>query len=105
MSQLQEITTHTPRGGKLYPYQNLQSKRLNLTLARIAQKCGEILSKKIGFLGEFSIDIGEDESGSLFIYEVNSKPMQFDEEEIEANRLLHLKNLFMELTFSNRKIK
>ncbi|MBR8645638.1 hypothetical protein KEH51_21385 [[Brevibacterium] frigoritolerans] len=47
--------------------------------------------KKIGFLGEFSIDIGEDESGSLFIYEVNSKPMQFDEEEIETNRLLHLK--------------
>ncbi|MCK1992985.1 hypothetical protein GW626_05140 [Peribacillus muralis] len=105
MSQTQEITTHTPRGGKLYPYQNLQTRRLNLTLAKIAQKCGEILSKKSGFFGEFSMDIGEDESGSLFIYEVNSKPMQFDEKEIEANRLLHLKNLFIELTFSNRIIK
>ncbi|WP_285767668.1 YheC/YheD family protein [Peribacillus sp. SI8-4] len=105
MSQTQEITTHTPRGGKLYPYQNLQSRRLNLALAKIAQKCGEILSKKVGFLGEFSIDIGEDESGSLFIYEVNSKPMQFDEEDIEANRLLQLKDLFIELTFSNRMIK
>ncbi|MGE6377573.1 YheC/YheD family protein [Peribacillus muralis] len=105
MSQTQEITTHTPRGGKLYPYQSLQSRRLNLTLAKIAQKCGEILSKELGFLGEFSIDIGEDESGSLFIYEVNSKPMQFDETDIEANRLLHLKNLFIELTFSNRIIK
>ncbi|MFY0779821.1 YheC/YheD family protein [Peribacillus simplex] len=105
MSQTQEITTHTPRGGKLFPYQDLQSRSLNQKLANIAQKCGETLSKKIGFLGEFSIDIGEDESGSLFIYEVNSKPMQFDEEEIEANRLLHLKNLFIELTFSNLTIK
>lgn len=61
--------------------------------------------EKIGFLGEFSIDIGEDESGSLFIYEVNSKPMQFDEVEIETNRLLHLKNLFIELTFPNLTIK
>ncbi|CAH0221482.1 Endospore coat-associated protein YheD [Peribacillus sp. Bi96] len=105
MSQTQEITTHTPRGGKLFPYQSLQSRSLDLNLANIAQKCGEILSKKIGFLGEFSMDIGEDESGLLFIYEVNSKPMQFDEEEIEANRLLHLKNLFIELTFSNLTIK
>lgn len=105
MSQTQEITTHTPRGGKLFPYQDLQSRSLNQKLANIAQKCGEILSKKIGFLGEFSIDIGEDESGSLFIYEVNSKPMQFDEVEIETNRLLHLKNLFIELTFPNLTIK
>ncbi|WP_350301667.1 YheC/YheD family protein [Peribacillus frigoritolerans] len=105
MSQTQEITTHTPQGGKIFPYQVLQSRSLNRKLAKIAQKSGEILSKKIGFLGEFSMDIGEDESGSLFIYEVNSKPMQFDEEEIETNRLLHLKNLFIELTFPSLTIK
>ncbi|CAH0246180.1 YheC/YheD family protein [Peribacillus sp. Bi134] len=105
MSQTQEITTHTPQGGKIFPYQDLQSRSLNRKLAKIAQKSGEILSKKIGFLGEFSMDIGEDESGSLFIYEVNSKPMQFDEEEIETNRLLHLKNLFIELTFPSLTIK
>ncbi|MFE4898107.1 YheC/YheD family endospore coat-associated protein [Peribacillus butanolivorans] len=105
MSQTQEITTHTPRGGKLFPYKNLQSRNLNRKLAYIAQKCGLILSKKFGFLGEFSIDIGEDSTGSLFIYEVNSKPMQFDEEEIEASRLLHLKNLFIELTLLNRTSK
>ena len=101
MSQTQEITTHTPRGGKLFPYQQLQTRQLNRKLANIAQRCGIILSRKFGFLGEFSIDIGEDTSGALFIYEVNSKPMQFDEEEIEASRLLHLKNLFIELTFPN----
>ena len=102
MSQTQEITTHTPRGGKLFPYQHLQTRKLNRKLSDIAQRCGIILSRKFGFLGEFSIDIGEDTSGTLFIYEVNSKPMQFDEEEIEANRLLHLKNLFIELTFPNQ---
>lgn len=102
MSQTQEITTHTPRGGMLFPYQHLQSRKLNKKVTDIAQRCGIILSRKFGFLGEFSIDIGEDTSGALFIYEVNSKPMQFDEEEIEANRLLHLKNLFIELTFPNQ---
>ena len=52
-------------------------------------------------LQEVWLSIGEDTSGALYIYEVNSKPMQFDEEEIEASRLLHLKNLFIELTFPN----
>ncbi|MFD6439689.1 YheC/YheD family protein, partial [Peribacillus sp. NPDC060186] len=104
-SQTQEITTPTPRGGKLFPYKKIQSRKLNRKLADIAQKCGLALSKKFGFLGEFSIDIGEDSTGSLFIYEVNSKPMQFDEEEIEASRLLHLKNLFIELTLLNRTRK
>ena len=76
----------------------VSTERVDQQLAEIAQTCGTVLSKQLGFIGEFSIDLGESETGELFIYEVNSKPMQFDEVDIEANRLLHLKKLFIELT-------
>lgn len=95
MSQTQEVTTHIPKGGILYPYKNLQSQELDLLLNQITQQCGIALSKENGFYGEFSIDLGQDESGQLFIYEINAKPMQFDEEEIERTRLKMLKNLFI----------
>ncbi len=98
MAQIQEITTHVPRGGKIYPYHKVRTQRIDQQLAEIAQTCGTVLSKKWGFIGEFSIDLGESETGELYIYEVNSKPMQFDEADIEANRLFQLKNLFIELT-------
>lgn len=97
MAQIQDITTHVPRGGKIYPYHKVSSQTMDQQLTEIAQACGAALTKKLGFIGEFSIDLGESETGELFIYEVNSKPMQFDEANIEANRLLYLKKLFIEL--------
>ena len=84
-------------GGKIYPYHQSQTKEVDGQLTEIAQTCGTVLSKQLGFIGEFSIDLGENEAGELFIYEVNSKPMQFDEVDIEKNRLFHLKKLFIEL--------
>lgn len=97
MSQTQEITTHVPKGGKLYPYHEVTTESLDEQLAEIAHLCGTVLTKELGFIGEFSIDLGESETGELFIYEVNSKPMQFDEVDIEENRLVQLKKLFIEL--------
>lgn len=97
MAQMQEITTHVTKGGKIYPYHKVSTSSVDQQLAEIAQNCGTVLTKHLGFVGEFSIDLGESETGELFIYEVNSKPMQFDEIDIEANRLLQLKKLFIEL--------
>lgn len=97
MSQTQEITTHVPQGGKLYPYHEVSTQSLDQQLTKITQTSGTVLSKHLGFIGEFSMDLGENEEGALFIYEVNSKPMQFDETDIEENRLLQLKKLFIEL--------
>ena len=97
MAQIQEITTHVPKGGKIYPYQQVMTKAVDGQLTALAQTCGTVLSKQLGFIGEFSIDLGENEAGEFFIYEVNSKPMQFDEVDIEKNRLFHLKKLFIEL--------
>ena len=98
MAQIQEITTHVPKGGIIYPYHKVMTKELDKQLAELAQTCGTVLSKQLGFIGEFSIDLGENEAGKLFIYEINSKPMQFDEVDIEASRLFQLKKLFIELT-------
>lgn len=97
MAQIQEITTHVPKGGKIYPYHQVMTKEVDGQLTALAQTCGTVLSKQLGFIGEFSIDLGENEAGELFIYEVNSKPMQFDEVDIEKNRLFQLKKLFIEL--------
>jgi len=107
MSQTQEVTTHIPKGGILYPYKNLQSLELDQLLNQITQQCGVALSKENGFYGEFSIDLGQDESGQLFIYEINAKPMQFDEEDIERQRLKMLKNLFITIILekNNNKIQ
>ncbi|MFJ8244609.1 YheC/YheD family protein [Peribacillus asahii] len=101
MSQTQEITTHVPTGGKIIPYHEVTTPALDQQLTEIAQTCGAVLSHQLGFIGEFSIDLGENEAGNLFIYEVNSKPMQFDETDIETTRLHQLKNLFIELKYPN----
>jgi hypothetical protein len=97
MAQTQNITTHVPKGGKIYPYHKVITKEIDGQLTELAQTCGTVLSKQLGFIGEFSMDVGENEAGELFIYEVNSKPMQFDEVTIEQNRLFQLKKLFIEL--------
>ncbi|MCC5399972.1 hypothetical protein LMQ13_13720, partial [Staphylococcus aureus] len=56
--------------------------------------CGEVLTKKYGFIGEFSIDACVDKEGNYYLFEVNAKPMLFDEVEIEEKRCQQLVKLF-----------
>jgi glutathione synthase/RimK-type ligase-like ATP-grasp enzyme len=100
MSQAQEVTTHVPRGGRIYPYELLKNENTDLLIEKVAGICGKILSEKLGFFGEFSMDLGEDEAGNLYLFEINSKPMHFDETEIENNRLEKLKKIFTQLIHS-----
>jgi glutathione synthase/RimK-type ligase-like ATP-grasp enzyme len=100
-SQKQDITTHIPSGGKLLPYTLFQTKELDLFIESVVEQIGFALSQKFGFFGEFSIDIGISETGHYYIYEVNSKPMSFDEKEIEAKKIEHLCQLFLQLTDHN----
>ncbi|SDN12339.1 YheC/YheD family protein [Bacillus sp. OK048] len=101
-SQIQEITTHIPKGGRLLPYDLFQTEELDLFIQTIVEQIGKALSKKLGFFGEFSIDVGISQSGQYYIYEVNSKPMSFDESEIEERKIDHLCRLFLQLT-GNKK--
>ncbi|MCM3690304.1 YheC/YheD family protein [Neobacillus niacini] len=100
-SQKQEITTHIPSGGKLLPYNLFQTKEQDLLIENVVKQIGIALSQKFGFFGEFSIDFGISETGHYYIYEVNSKPMSFDEKEIEAKKIDHLCQLFLQLTDPN----
>jgi hypothetical protein len=97
-SQIQQITTHIPTGGRLLPYDLVQTVDHDLFIHTMVEQIGEALSEKLGFFGEFSIDAGVSQSGQYYIYEVNSKPMSFDESEIEERKIDHLCQLFQQLT-------
>ena len=97
-SQDQEITTHIPLGGKLLPYQVLQTDKHDQFIQTAVKHIGKALTEEFGFFGEFSIDAGISESGDYYLYEVNSKPMSFDEIEIEERKIEQLSRLFFQLT-------
>jgi glutathione synthase/RimK-type ligase-like ATP-grasp enzyme len=97
-SQNQQVTTHIPNGGNLLSYELLRTDEHDQFIKTIVEHIGKTLSEKIGFFGEFSIDAGISPSGKYYIYEVNSKPMRFDEDKIEKKRISRLCLLFLHLT-------
>jgi glutathione synthase/RimK-type ligase-like ATP-grasp enzyme len=97
-SQKQEITTHIPSGGRLLPYELLQSKDHDHFIQAIIPYIGKALSERFGYFGEFSIDAGVSNTGQYYIYEVNSKPMSFDEPQIEEGKIEQLCRLFLQLS-------
>lgn len=97
-SSRQDVTTHVPAGGKIISYEHVQNKEHDRFFLLAVKHCGELLTSRFGFFGEFSIDACIDKSGNYYIFEVNSKPMLFDEPEIETNRCRQLAKLFYELS-------
>ncbi|MBM4764105.1 YheC/YheD family protein [Bacillus sp. B15-48] len=86
-SQKQSLTTHIPNGGRLIPYERVQTKQHDDFFAKLVTEVGELLTKEMGYFGEFSLDAGVTKSGDYVLYEVNSKPMEFNEVEIEKRRV------------------
>ncbi len=76
-----KLTTHVPSGGTLLPASTAPLNAERLT--RLATIIGETLDNALGPICEFSIDLGIDEGNHGWIFEVNSKPMVFDEEPIQ----------------------
>lgn len=96
-SHEQAVTTHIPAGGRLLPYKLLQSDGHDQFFQTIVPHVGKALSEQFGYFGEFSIDAGVSKTGQYYLYEVNSKPMSFDETEIEEGKIEQLCHLFMQL--------
>jgi glutathione synthase/RimK-type ligase-like ATP-grasp enzyme len=94
----QDITTHIPNGGKLLPYNLFHTNELEQFIALAVNEVGATLSRNYGFFGEFSIDAGISSEGNYYLYEVNSKPMSFDEMEIEEKKMEQLCRLFFQLS-------
>ncbi|MBS2968208.1 YheC/YheD family protein [Metabacillus sp. KIGAM252] len=96
-SKKQNLTTHVPAGGQMVPFRFVENRIDMEQLHFITENAGKALSDRYGLIGEFSIDAGVDQNGNLYIYEINSKPMKFDEPEIEEARISKLSRLFIQL--------
>jgi hypothetical protein len=97
-SQEQDLTTHIPSGGRMLPYEELQTATHDEFIHSIVSPIGTALSEQFGYFGEFSIDAAVSTTGHYYIFEVNSKPMSFDEPDIEARKIDQLCSLFHQLT-------
>lgn len=97
-SQDQDITTHIPNGGVMIPYESVRTKEHDAFIHTAASEAGKLLEKTKGFHGEYSIDAGLTDQGTYVIYEINSKPMSFDETWIEEKRIEELTRLFLSLS-------
>jgi hypothetical protein len=101
-SHLQEVTTHIPAGGKMVPFSKLPFSEDKEVITMVANQTGQVLLQHFQNIGEFSLDIGKCVNGDLFIFEVNSKPMVFDEDEIRRKGLEHLIQLFTFFSLKGR---
>lgn len=97
-SNVQNITTHIPLGGKLLPFEYFKTTEILNEIEQILNEISVQFSNHQKFFGEISLDIGESESNQLFLYEINSKPMTFDEPMIEQKRMEKLAEILFHLS-------
>jgi YheC/D like ATP-grasp len=97
LAQTQQLTTHVLNGGTILPYSEVRHRVDEKTLHGLLDTCGKEISGRFGFVGEFSADIGVGKDGTLYVYELNAKPMIFDEPDIQQNGAKQLISLFAEL--------
>ena len=97
IAESQQVTTHVPNGGTVG---NLQQLPININIDKLAtfiSLIGKELSYYEGTLiGEFSADIGISLDGNFYLFEINAKPMDFDEEEIKRVGTENLIRVFYE---------
>ena len=82
----------------MLPYIKVKTDRHDQFFDWAVKEIGQLLTEELGYFGEFSLDAGITEKGNYVIYEVNSKPMSFDEPKIEEKRISALVDLFFRKT-------
>ena len=101
-SKLNGITTHVLKGGNILTADEMTTENDIEKIRNLAILCGNAMEKAFGnksdfgYIKEFSMDIGKTVDGEFYIFDVNSKPMKFDEPEIYENGLNHLVDIFLE---------
>lgn len=96
MAGEQDLTTHVPNGGSIYPYDQIKYKVDESKIRFIVNEIGKQLARETNSsIGEFSIDLGKSKDNQYYIYEVNSKPMVFDEPSIKSKGLENLTKLLI----------
>ncbi|WP_096155271.1 MULTISPECIES: YheC/YheD family protein [Bacillus] len=80
----QQVTTHVPNGGEIGYIQQLPIEINVDKLRKLISNVGADLSTyERSLIGEFSADIGVRSDGSFCLFEINAKPMDFDEVDIK----------------------
>ncbi|MGC4378034.1 YheC/YheD family protein [Fictibacillus sp. Mic-4] len=95
------ITTHVPKGGSILSKATLDKPIDEKKLTSLSMEAAKTLEQAYPALREFSMDIGRDVNGSLWIFEANSKPMKFDERDIDQKMLCNLVATFFYLSKFN----
>lgn len=91
-----QLTTHVLKGGKVLSLESLQKPVDNKVIQQLAVRTGNQLRKAYGNVREISIDVGKTKNQDYYIFEVNAKPMVFDEAAIENKRHTALIQIFFE---------
>ncbi|MED4354781.1 YheC/YheD family protein [Schinkia azotoformans] len=101
-SKLNGITTHVLKGGNILIVDEITTEKDIRKIQNLAILCGNTMeqafrdSSKFGLIKEFSMDVGKTVEGAFYIFDVNSKPMKFDEPDIYEAGLNHLVDIFLE---------
>ncbi|WP_180994282.1 YheC/YheD family endospore coat-associated protein [Bacillus sp. Marseille-P3661] len=90
------ITTHVLKGGNVLNFDDVATSADKISLTSLMALSGEQLEQVFGNVREFSMDIGKSSDNNFYIFEVNAKPMTFDESEIYNNGLKNLVQIFLE---------
>ncbi|WP_017754255.1 YheC/YheD family endospore coat-associated protein [Calidifontibacillus oryziterrae] len=90
------ITTHVLKGGNILKLDEIATSVDKTRLQEIISSCGVTLSSKYQNLKEFSVDIGKSVSGHYYIFDINAKPMKFDEIDIYESGIKNLMQIFTE---------
>lgn len=103
-SKLNGITTHVLKGGNLMIADEIVSQKDIEKIHNVTVLCGQTLEKAFGTgcIKEFSMDVGKTIDGQFYLFDVNSKPMKFDEPDIYENGLNNLTDIFCEFYNPNR---
>ncbi len=98
LAKKQQVTTHVPSGGVIVSPDELPVKTDHETIDQLINQCGKQLSAFYDDIGEFSADVGVTREGKLYIFELNAKPMDFDEPPIKQQAAENITRVFYERT-------
>ena len=98
MAKKQQVTTHVPSGGVIVATEELPVKTDHETIEQLITQCGKQLTAFYDDIGEFSADIGITPEGKHYIFELNAKPMDFDEPPIKQRATENITKVFYERT-------
>lgn len=94
-SKTNGITTHVLKGGNSMNLNDAATPFEIKQLIQITTRCGKQLEKKLGNIREFSMDVGKTADRKFYIFDINSKPMKFDEADIYESGMKNLIQLFL----------